>query len=179
LARTYRLRCPGCRAEWRGLDADESGLGPGAVRAFSVCRDCGEIAVVTVPLTASELRKYRVDIKKTVQKMYQGFVKARSRLDDRRRTLAHEVRNGAVDLIEALRRVEERLASMQEPDTAHLESRAEEIARAETDAPASAPGVACALCGAEVSVCRETHRGFDVACPRCGERLEVRLRGGE
>ena len=39
--------------------------------------------------------------------------------------------------------------------------------------------MACPGCGAATNVHRETHRGFEVPCPRCRTRLEVKLKRGE
>ncbi len=178
MALGYHVSCAACGAEWPDLAAGRSDPGPAEVTALSTCPECFRVTLVTVKLTAEEVAKYRRDVQKTVQKIYQGYVKARSRLDERRRVLATEVRGGKTDSIESLSWIERRLAALRPPDTAHLDARAKELEGMERDAPRDGPRVPCPDCAAPMTVHRETRHGFEVPCPRCRTTLKMELKGG-
>lgn len=178
MAFSYHVSCPACGAEWPGLEARGSELPPGEAAALASCPECFSLRSVTVRLTAEELAKYRRELLKTVQKMYQGYTKARMRLEERRRVLAEQVRLGAREHRETVRLLEKRLASLTPPDTARLDARAKELAEIERSAPQDAETVPCPDCGTSATIHRESHRGFEVPCPRCMTRLEMEL-GGE
>lgn len=176
MALGYHVSCAACGADWPDLATGDSG--PGEVAALSTCPECFRVTLVTVKLTAEEVVKYRRDVQKTVRKIYQGYVKARSRLDEKRRVFATEVRGGKKDSIESLSRLEERLAALRPPDTAYLDARAKELEAMERDAPRDAPSLPCPDCTAPMTVHRETHHGFEVPCPRCRTTLKMELKGG-
>ena len=178
MALGYHVSCEACGAEWPDVAAGRSDPGPAEVTAVSTCPECFKVTLVTVKLTAKEVAKYRRDVQKTVQKMYQGYLKARSRLEEKQRVLALEVREGKTDSIESLSGLEKRLAALRPPDTAYLDARAKELVATERDAPREAQRVLCPDCGAPMTVHRETHRGFEVPCPRCRTTLKMELRGG-
>jgi len=176
-ARAYLVRCAACGSEWADLDADDAGLGPGEARALCVCVRCCKVTSAAVKVTASELSRYRRDLLKTVQKMHQAFAQARARLEDRRRVLADELqRSGTRSAAEKLAALERRLAGLRPPETSQLESRARELEAVERSAPAGESSMRCETCGSPLEIYRESHRGFELPCPRCTERLTVELR---
>jgi predicted RNA-binding Zn-ribbon protein involved in translation (DUF1610 family) len=178
VALSYHISCPACGAEWPGLEARGSELPPGEAAALASCPECFSLRSVTVRLTVEELAKYRRELLKTVQKMYQGYTKARMRLEERRRVLAEQVRHGAREHQETVRLLEKRLASLTPPDTAHLDARAKELAEIEQAAPREPEALPCPDCGTPATIHRETHRGFELPCARCMTRLRVELKGG-
>ena len=178
MALSYHVSCPACGAEWPGLEASGSELPPGEAGAFATCPECFHVRSVIVRLTVEEVAKYRRELLKTVQNIYQGYTKARMRLEERRRVLAEQVRRGAREHHEIVRLLEKRLASLKPPDTAHLDARAKELAEVERAAPREAEAVPCPDCGASATIHRESYRGFEVPCPRCMTILKVELRGG-
>ncbi len=177
MAFSYHVSCPACGAEWPGLDVSGSELPPGEAGVLASCPECFSLRSVTVKLTAEEVGKYRRKLLKTVQKMYQGYTKARMRLEERRRVLAEQVRRGASEHDEIVRLLEKRLASLHPPDTSHLDARAKELAEIEQVAPHEPEAVPCPDCGASATIHRESYRGFEVSCPRCMTILMVELRG--
>lgn len=173
------MSCPACGFEWTDLDADDSGLEPGQAKAICTCKSCGVVTSATVKISASELSRYRRDLLKTVQKMHQAFLQARTRLEDRRRNLVqklHDAGGGSTELKEQLAALEKRIANLKPPETARLEARARELEAIERSAPSADSAVRCERCGSPLDIYRETHRGFEVPCPRCSERLTVELR---
>ncbi len=177
MAFCYHVSCPACGAGWPGLEARGSELPPGEATALASCPECFSLRSVTVKLTAEELAKYRRELLKTVRNIYQGYTKARMRLEERRRALAEQVRRGAREHQEIVRLLERRLASLKPPDTAHLDARAKELAEIERAAPREAEAVPCPDCGASATIHRESHRGFEAPCPRCMTALTVELKG--
>ena len=178
MAFSYHVSCPACGAEWPGLQARGSEVPPGEASALSTCPECFDVRTVIVKLTAEEVAKYRRELLKTVQNIYQGYTKARMRLEERRRVLAEQVRLGAREHDEIVRLLERRLASLTPPNTSHLDARAKELAEIERAAPREAEAVPCPDCGTSATIHRESYRGFEVPCPRCMTRLKVELRGG-
>ncbi len=173
--RSYHIRCEDCGAEWSGAVAGDADPAKGEADVFAACTECGAVAVTRVRLTVEELRRYRRDLMKTVQKVYQGYVKARSRLEEKCKVLAHRVKEGETEEALALRNVEARLKAVTQPDTSLLESRAKEVEGAIAAAPESAPPAPCEVCGAEMALYRESHRGYEIPCPRCTAGLVVRI----
>ncbi len=175
----YGVSCPACGAEWPDVTMEGAERSAAEVGALVACQECFVLVAATVRLSAGEITKYRRNIMKTVQKMYQSYTKVLLRLEERKRVLAGEIRRGNTEVIENLQFVERRLARMKPPDTRHLDARAKELAELCARAPGEAETVPCAGCGAATTVHRETHRGFEVPCPRCRTKLEVKLtRGG-
>lgn len=166
------IRCAQCGAEWSCSAAGGADVGEASV--LLACAECGTIAGAVAKLTADELKRYRRDLLKAVQKIHQGYFKGRSRIESRVRALAHDVAHGQTERVEALRATEARLAAIRPPDTALLEARAKEVERVEAAAPRSRPEIACEVCGAAATVYRESHRGYEIPCPRCRAKLVVK-----
>lgn len=176
MARTYRAWCATCNTEWAGEEVDEADVPASQVRAFFVCLDCGHVGRNSLRLPAKELIRYRRAIRKTMGKMIESFMRARARLDERRRALRLRIREGEEDAAGALELVEERLAGLVSPDVGYLERRAEEIERMEPTAPIRTSPVACSECGGETQVHRETPHGYNMTCPRCEGKIYTRVR---
>jgi DNA-directed RNA polymerase subunit RPC12/RpoP len=175
VARAYRAWCATCNTEWTGEEADESDVPAGEARVFFVCLDCGHIGRTSIRRPVKELIGYRRAIRKTIGKMVESFMRARARLDERRRALRLRIREGEEDAAGALELVEERLAGLVSPDVDHLERRAEEVERAESTAPVRTSPVACSECGGETHLHRETPHGYDMTCPRCEGKVYTRV----
>lgn len=173
--RTYHLRCPGCGAEWSGAGGFDADRAAGEADAFAVCGECGSVSCVRVRLTAEELSAYRRDLMKAVQKMYQGFYKARARLEEKVKALGARLSEGERECEGEMRAVETRLQAMRQPDTAHLEARVGQVEAVLARGTDAAPPPSCPTCGAAPALYRETHRGYEVPCPRCASELVVRV----
>ena len=174
----YTVSCPACGAEWPDVTMQGAERPAAEAGALVTCGECFGLIGTTVRLTADEIAKYRRDIMKTVQKMYQSYTKVLVRLEERKRVLAGEIRRGNKEVIDAFVLLEKRIAGMKPPDTRHLDARAKELAELEREAPREPDAPACPDCGAGGIVHRETHRGFEVPCPRCRTRLVVKLKRG-
>ena len=175
----YSVSCPACGAEWPDVTMQGSDRSGGETGALVACPQCFGLTATTVRLTAGEIAKYRRDITKVLQKMYQSYTKVLVRLEERKRVLAGEIRRGAHEVEETYALLVKRLAGMKPPDTRHLDARVKELARLEQAAPAEPDLPACPDCGAGGVVHRETHRGFEASCPRCRTRLVVKLKARE
>jgi len=172
----YSVSCRACGAEWPDVTMQGAERPAAEAGALVTCGECFGLIGTTVRLTADEIAKYRRDIMKTVQKMYQSYTKVLVRLEERKRVLAGEIRRGNKEVIDAFVLLEKRIAGMKPPDTRHLDARAKELGELEREAPAEPEAPACPDCGACGTVHRETHRGFEVPCPRCRTRLVVKLK---
>jgi hypothetical protein len=172
----YEVACPGCGAEWDDIEHEDAELASGEARAVATCRECFSVSAVTFRMTAGEVGRDRRDVLRTLQKMYQSFMKAKTRLETRRGLLADQARRGDERAREALRPLERRIEALRPPETGHLDWRARDLAEAERSAPERAEEHPCPRCGAGTELFRETHRGFEVPCPRCGTPLRIRLR---
>jgi hypothetical protein len=174
--RYYEAWCPGCGTQWPALEADDAALSAGEVIALATCEQCLTVTSVVVRQPTRELEKLRREMMKAVQKICQSHVRARTRLEEKRKALAREIHEGGTELVDILREVEQRLVSLRPPDTAHLEKRADEIKAALSSSPGRQPPANCQDCGEPQSIHRETHRGFAVPCPKCTHKLMVRLK---
>ncbi|MHC4250715.1 MAG: hypothetical protein ACYS9X_16430 [Planctomycetota bacterium] len=177
-ALVYSVSCPACGAEWPEVRMQGAERPAAEVGALVACTECFGLVAATIRLTAGEIAKYRRDVMKTLQKMYQSYTKVLVRLEERKRVLAGEIRRGNTEVVETFALLEKRLAGMKPPDTRHLDARAKELAELERAAPEEPERPACPDCGAATTVHRETHRGFEVPCPRCRTKLAVKLKRG-
>ena len=177
-ALVYSVSCPACGAAWPEVRMQGAERPAAEAGALVACPECFGLVAATIRLTAGEIAKYRRDIMKTLQKMYQSYTKVLMRLEERKRVLAGEIRRGNTEVVETFVLLEKRLAGMKPPDTRHLDERVKELAELEKAAPQEPDHPACPDCGAATTVHRETHRGFAVPCPRCRTKLEVKLKRG-
>ena len=174
----YSVSCPACGAEWPDVTMQGSEASAAKAGALVTCIECFGLVAATVHLTAGEIAKYRRDIMKTLQKMYQAYTKVLLRLEERKRVLAGEIRRGNTEVVDTFVLLEKRLAGMKPPDTSHLDARVKELAEFERAAPQEPERPVCPGCGALGVVHRETRKGLEASCPRCRTQLVVRLKRG-